>query len=167
MNNPALSDQIIAKLRTTTEVSQVIHALEEFSTTAFGPTNLPLQQQIFQKLPKEIADILIEKLTTAQPTPETKIVIKRQVNELLDKLRSCKSIKLTIAFQPDDTTITLFSDWIKTNINESALLDLQFDKSIVGGAQIIAGGVYKDYSVRKNLTNRFQIQKDEIMKLLT
>ena len=167
MNNPTLYDQIIIKLRTAAEVSQVIHALEEFSTTAFGHTNLPLQQQIFQKLPKEIADILIEKLTTAQPTPETKIVIKRQVNELLDKLRTCKSIKLTIAFQPNEATITLLSDWIKTNTNESALLDLQFDKSIVGGAQIITGGVYKDYSVRKNLTNRFQIKKDEIMKLLT
>jgi hypothetical protein len=162
-----LSNQIIAKLRTTAEVSLVIHALEEFYNTAFESTDMPLQQQIFQKLPKEIADILIQKLTTAQPTPETKIGIKRLVNELLDKLRTCKSIKLTIAFQPDDATITLFSDWIKTNTNESALLDLQFDKSIVGGAQIIAGGMYKDYSVRKNLTNRFQIQKDEIMKLLT
>jgi hypothetical protein len=167
MNNPAFSDQIITKLRTTAEVSQVIHALEEFSTTAFGPTNVPLQQQIFQKLPKEIADMLIKNLATQATTPETKIVIKRQVNELLDKLRTCKSIKLTIAFQPDDATISLFSDWIKTNTNESALIDLQFDKSIVGGAQIIVGGMYKDYSVRKNLINRFQIQKDEITKLLT
>ncbi len=166
MNNPALFDQIIVKLRTTTEVTQVIHSLEEFSGTAFGPTDIIAQQQIFQKLPKEIADMLINSLTKQSPTAEGKILIKRQVNELLDKLRSCKSVKLTIAFQPDDATVSLFSDWIKTNTNQSALLDLQFDRSIVGGAQVIAGGIYKDYSVRKNLINRYQIQRDEIMELL-
>ncbi|HSX08609.1 MAG TPA: F0F1 ATP synthase subunit delta, partial [Candidatus Saccharimonadales bacterium] len=113
-----------------------------------------------------IADILIAKLASAAPTPESKITIKREVNELLDKLRRCKSIKLTIAFQPDDATIALYSDWIKKNVNPDILLDLQFDRSIVGGAQIISGGKYKDYSVKKNLINRFQIQRDEILKLL-
>jgi len=166
MNDSALSEQIITKLHTIADTTQVIHCLEEFSSSSFSPTSLPEQQQIFRKLPKEIADILIAKLASVAPTPETKITTKREVNELLDKLRRCKSIKLTIAFQPDDATIALYSDWIKKNVNQDILLDLQFDRSIVGGARIIAGGKYKDYSVKKNLINRFQIQRDEILKLL-
>lgn len=165
MNNPVLFDQIMTKLRTTSEVSDVIHALEEFASSSFSPTKTSAQEQIFIKLPKETATIFI----TAFAKPSTaaeQITLKREVNELLTKLRTYKSIKITIAFQPDDATITFFSEWIKKNIGPGLLMDLQFDKSIVGGAQIIAGGVYKDYSVKKNLTNRFQIQKDEIMKLL-
>lgn len=165
MQNPAFFDEIISRLRTTSEVSDVIHALEEFASSSFSPTKTSAQEQIFKKLSKEIAAIFI----TAFAKPSTaaeQITLKREVNELLTKLRTCKSIKITIAFQPDEETINFFSDWIKRNVRPDLLIDLQFDKSIVGGAQIIAGGVYKDYSVKKNLTNRFQIQKDEIMKLL-
>lgn len=166
MTNSTLYDQIISKLRTTMEASDVVHCLEEFSGTSFSPSSKEMRIQIFQRLTKEVADILIAAFIKDSTDPEVQITIKRQGNELLDKLRTCKSIKMTIAFQPDETTITFFSDWVKKNIKPDLLLDLQFDKSIVGGAQIIAGGVYKDYSVRKNLINRFQIQREEIMELL-
>lgn len=165
MNDAALFDQIIVKIRTTSEASLVIHCLEEISSSSFSSTKIVEQQKTFRQLPKEIADIIIE--TFAKPAnPTDQISYKRQINKLLNKLRTSKNIKLTLAFQPDDATITFFSDWIKKNVKQDILIDLQFDKSIVGGAQIIAGGVYKDYSVKKNLTNRFQIQRDEIMKLL-
>jgi F0F1-type ATP synthase delta subunit len=166
MNSPTLFDQIIMKLRTTSEVSNVIHCLEEFSTTSFSEASAPAHVEIFRKLPKETADMLITTFIKQSIKAEDQILIKKEINELLDKLRTCKSIKLTIAFQPGENTITLFSDWIKKNVKPDLLIDLQFDKSIVGGAQIIAKGVYKDYSIRKNLTNRFQIQRDEIMELL-
>jgi F0F1-type ATP synthase delta subunit len=165
MNNPTLFDQIIVKLRTTTDAADVINSLEEFSGTSFS-SKATDRQEIFSKLPAGIGDILTASLEKPSQTPEDQIAIKREVNELLDRLRLCKNVKITIAFKPDDRTIALFSDWVKKNVSEELLLDIQFDKSIVGGVQIIAGGNYKDYSVRKNLINRFQIQREEIMKLL-
>lgn len=162
MNNSALFEQIIEKLRTTSEATSVIHCLEELSATSFEQTSSP---QIFKNLPKEIADILIS-IVTKPATQAEQIALKRELNELQTKLHACKSIRLTIAFQPDDTTLSFFSDWIKKNVRPDLLIDLQFDKSIVGGMQLIYGGVYKDFTVKKNLTNRFQIQRDEIIKLL-
>ena len=81
-------------------------------------------------------------------------------------MHTCKSLELTIAFQPNEETINLFSDWVKKNVEKDLLLDLHFDKGIVGGAVIISEGAYKDYSVRKKLSNRFQIQRDDILSLL-
>lgn len=167
MQNPALIDQLMSKLRLTSEITEVLNCLEEFTGTFFSAKTLEEQQLIFRALPQSIADILITAFAKESITPENQITVKRQIDELADKLRSCKSIQLTIAFQPDDATITLFSDWIKRNIRNDLLIDLKFDKSIVGGALIIAGGKYKDYSVRKNLSNRFQIQRDEILGLLS
>ncbi|HVA96346.1 MAG TPA: F0F1 ATP synthase subunit delta [Candidatus Acidoferrales bacterium] len=166
MSNSALFDQIIALLRTTSEVMQVLTCLEELTETFFSSKSAGDHQQVFRKLPKEISAILITGLASEPITPENQISIKRKIDELTDKLRTCKNIQLTIAFQPDEQTITLFSDWIKKNVSPELLIDMQFDKSIVGGAQIIAGGVFKDYTVRKSLANRFRIQRDDIMGLL-
>jgi ATP synthase delta (OSCP) subunit len=166
MKDSALFKQLIAKLRTKAEVADVLVCLEAFTGTFFSAKSLEEKQHIFGKLPKEVAELLIQAFATAPITPENQISIKRQVDELTDQLRTARSVQLTIAFQADEPAISYFSDWIKKNVNEELVLDLHYDKSIVGGALLIAGGAYKDYSVRKNLATRFQIQRDEIMEIL-
>src|SRR5260221_6391852 len=117
MNDSALFNEIIAKLRTTSEASDLTHYLEGFSgATSSVAKNLEDQKNL-SRLPKEVPLLLNQAFTKQSPTPEEQILIKRTANELLDKLRTCKTIILTIAFQPDDVTISFFSDWIKKNVN--------------------------------------------------
>src|SRR5579872_7245954 len=136
-NSPALFDQIIAYIRTTSDLNYVFSCLEEFIATFFAPKNLEEQQKIFRKLPLELADIFIHAFANAHITPENQIGIKKEIDDLIDKLHACKNLQLTIAFQPDEETITYFSDWIKKNVRKDLLIDLKFDKAIVGGALII------------------------------
>jgi F0F1-type ATP synthase delta subunit len=166
MQNPALFDQLISQIRTTSDANEVLASLNAFADTFFSAKSAADQQKIFNELPKAVADILIAAFATQPITPENQITIKRQIDELSDKLRACKSLQLTIAFQPTEETITFFSDWVKKNVKQDLLIDLQFDKSIVGGAQIIVGGIFKDYSVRRGLADRFRIQREDIMGLL-
>lgn len=166
MNDSALFDEVILYLRTISDVEQVLVCLEEFVGSFFSAKKLPEQQQIFRKLPKEIADLLIKAFASEAITPVNQITIKRNIDELSDQLRRCKTLQLTIAFRATEETITLFSDWVKKNINKNLIIDLHYDKTIVGGAVIVADGAYKDYSVKKNLAHLFQIQRDEIFGLL-
>jgi len=166
MQGPALYDQLTTLLRTTTDVSSVLLCLEEFAASFYSGKTHEEQQQILKKLSPQVSVLLTEAFAKELITPENQIRIKRQIDELTDKLRTSKKLQMTLAFQPDEETITIFSNWIKKNVAQDLLLELHFDKSIVGGAVIIAGGEYRDYSVRKNLSNRFQIQRDEIMGLL-
>jgi len=166
MEGPALFDQILARIRTKSDLLQLLSSLEEFIDTFFTPKTLEEQKQIFRKLPLELGNILIQAFTRETITPENQIRIKREIDELTDKLHTCKSMHLTIAFQANDETITYFSEWVKKNIRKDLLIDLHYDKTIGGGAVIIVDGAYKDYSVRKNLSNRFQIQKEDILGLL-
>ena len=166
MSGPALYDQIIQKLRTTSDVTHVLRCLEELDETIFSAKTPIEKGEIFREVPKDIADMLTAAFINLPATPENKIVLKREIDDLSDRLRGCKNIQLTIAFHPDEETITFFSEWVKKNVSPTILIDLQFDKTIVGGAQIIANGVFKDYSVRKKLANRFQIQREDIVALL-
>lgn len=166
MQDTSLFDQIITQLRTTAELTQVLRSLEAFPDTLFSGKTSEECRLVFKDLPKQLADVLVTHFCTEPLTPENQISIKRQIDEVSDKLRTCKSIQITIAFQPDEEVISLFSDWVKRNVSNELLLDIQLNKTIVGGAQIISAGKFKDYSVHKRLANKFQIQREDIMGLL-
>lgn len=167
MENSALFDQIISKVRLKSEMTSVLVCLDEFVNDFFAPKGSTNVQTVFDGLPAELAQLLKEAFLTETVTHENQAIVNKKVESLKDKLRTMPTIQLTLAFQPDEEAVQLFSDWVKTNVGPQTIIDLQFDKTIVGGALIVSGGQYKDYSVRKKLSGRFQIQRDEIMGLIT
>ncbi len=167
MDTTALFDQITSKLRLKSEMTAVLICLDEFSNNFFAPKGSTELQRIFDNLPHDLGQVLKDNLLKQEVTHESHGPISKSLEELKDKLRKLNVIQLTLAFQPDEDAITTFSEWVKKNVGPTAIIDLQFDKTIVGGALIISGGQYKDFSVRKKLAGRFQIQRDEIMGLLT
>jgi hypothetical protein len=166
MNDSAQFDQIVAKLRLKSDVTLALVCLDEFLTSFFNSNNNVNLGQLFNKLPKDLPAVFTEIFLKDPVTPENKVVYKNKAEALTLRLNNCKYVQMTLAFQPDENTISVFSEWVKKNVGFDTMIDLQFDQSIVGGAQIVAGGLYKDYSVRKNLAGRFQIQREEIMGML-
>jgi hypothetical protein len=167
MESSALFDQIAGKLRLKSEMTAIIICLDEYVNDFFAPKGSSMTQTVFEGLPPELGKILKDELLKDPVTHENQAIVNKRIDELKDKLRAMRVIQLTLAFQPDEEAIKLFSEWVKKNISPNTLIDLQFDKTIVGGALIISEGQYKDYSVRKKLAGRFQIQRDEIMGLLS
>ncbi len=167
MLDTALFEQIISKLRLKSEMTAVLICLDEFSNDFFAPKGDEEIQRVFDNLPPELGQILKDHLLKQEITHENHGLMTKAIDELKERLRTLNVIQLTLAFQPDEDAISIFSDWVKKNVGPTAIIDLQFDKTIVGGALIISSGQYKDYSVRKKLGGRFQIQREEIMGLLT
>ena len=162
-----LSNQVIAKLRTTAELKTVLICLEEFTASFFAPHEHENILALFEQLPNGLGMILKEVFFKTPITPQNENSLKKQVEMLQEKLNTCKTIQITLAFQPDDSTVELFSDWVKKNVSADTLIDLQYDRTIIAGVQLVANGVYKDYSLRKTLSNKFQLQKDDIEALIT
>jgi F0F1-type ATP synthase delta subunit len=167
METSDLYEKLIARLRLKSELNQVQLCLEEFLASFFAPKEHSEVMQLFDNLPNGISQIFKTTLLKEQITPANQGAVKKVVEKLQEKLATCKTIQITLAFQPDETAIELFSDWVKKNVDPGTLIDLQFDKTIVGGVLLVANGIYKDYSVRKALSNRFRIQKEEIMGLIS
>ena len=159
----ALFDKLIEKVRLKSEATQIIIALEEYLANSFAPPSHKIETPM-NGIPEAAASILKESVMNEKHEVSTET--KRTILELEEKLRRAPVIQLTLAFQPDEDAITEFADHVKKNLGTTTLMDLQYDKTIVAGALLIANGRYKDYSVRKKLADRFQIQKDEIMKLV-
>ena len=70
---------------------------------------------------------------------------------------------MSLAIDPTPETIDRLFDWVKKNLGEGIVLDIDKDESILGGAIISFDGIYNDLSLRKTLEGIFQTKKDEIM----
>lgn len=89
--------------------------------------------------------------------------IKNFLLGLKDQLHNLKVIKITLAFEPSQRTITNIFSWILGNIGFGIVLDINYDKTIIGGAVIYFEGKYKDFSLKKRLDTTFKNRREEIM----
>lgn len=85
--------------------------------------------------------------------------------ELEHAIRALKVIFLTIAFDPPQESIDLITSWVKTNIG-NIVLDIEYNKHLLGGVIISYQGNYRDLTTKKILKQRLQEKKDDILSLI-
>ena len=76
------------------------------------------------------------------------------IQELINAVSEISILKLVLAYSPRSTAITTLARWAKQNIGYSTAISISHDPSLVGGAQVMYMGSYKDYSLRKLLTTK-------------
>ncbi len=149
---------------------KVIEQLEEFSSEIDN-----ILSSLFKVKNRKIEEILDK--TMGQKTLK---IVKKLVQEnkidssdynSLDKLlngikqdfKKIRILKMSLAIDPTSEIIDHVFDWVKKNLGEGIVLDIDKDESIFGGAIISFNGIYKDLSLRRNLEGIFQTKKGEIM----
>lgn len=154
-------DTILSHIRTQEEAQELLHSLSSFESQIYSLKKSGLQDY-FSHLPKNISEAM-QMTFQGDVTEENMQKLHNDVKQLQDKIDHAKIVQLTLAFEVDEDAINLFSSWTKANIGPDALIAIQLDRTMVGGAIIVAGGQYRDYSVRKKLSQVFQIQKEDIL----
>jgi len=77
-------------------------------------------------------------------------------NKIQTRISSLPILSLTIAFEPIDETFKILSDWLALNIHREALLDINIDTKIIGGATVSFNGKYADCSIKPKFDQIFQ-----------
>ncbi len=81
---------------------------------------------------------------------------------LKNELKKLKEIQLTLAFEPTDATLEKIFLWVRENVGKGIILDLNYSKTISGGAVIIHKGKYRDYSLKKLIRNDLDTNKQKV-----
>jgi len=66
------------------------------------------------------------------------------------------TLPITLAFEPQDQTLKVLSDWFALNVKRQVLFDIKVDHSLVAGAAMTFNGKFLDFSVKPKF--------DEILK---
>lgn len=81
---------------------------------------------------------------------------------LKNELKKLKEIQLTLAFEPTDATLEKIFLWVRENVGKGIILDINYSKTLSGGAVIIHKGKYRDYSLKKLIRNDLDNNKQKV-----
>jgi len=117
-----------------------------------------LELVLAKRVRKEVADIFRKNLYQENLDKEDYFAkLEKEISRL-------KIIGLVVAFEPTEENIARIFDWISQKISRYIVLDINIDKNIIGGAVLVIGGKYKDYSVRRRLRDYFQENKAKLIE---
>ena len=78
-----------------------------------------------------------------------------QISQLIKQIESLKVVELALAIKPTQNFIEKILTFVETNFGSDIVLDLKFNPDLIAGAQIVYGGKYFDFSLKKSLEDYF------------
>ena len=79
-----------------------------------------------------------------------------QISQLIKQIESLKVVELALAIKPTQNFIEKILTFVETNFGSDIVLDLKFNPDLIAGAQVIYGGKYFDFSLKKSLEDYFK-----------
>ncbi|MCL4387150.1 hypothetical protein M1307_02000 [Patescibacteria group bacterium] len=100
---------------------------------------------------------LLEKINFDQSKAKTII------DQFEKELAGFKVLTLTIAFEPTESLIAKVNRWVKENLGEKIVVDFRKNAEIIAGAEVVLGGIYKDYGFTQILRDKLVSDREGIM----
>ncbi len=91
--------------------------------------------------------------------------LEEKFSGIRQKIEAIKTIRLTLAIAPDDRLLTRIKGWANSNFGENYVLEIAVQQEIIGGAIVIVGGIYHDFSLSKKVDTLVADQKSEILDM--
>jgi F0F1-type ATP synthase delta subunit len=105
----------------------------------------PVLQEILGMKKKDLLMTLIHKENI---NTDSAADLKKFFLTMQDTLIKLPVITLTIAFEPQETTLQVLSDWFSFNLKKQVLFDIETNTQLIAGAKIKYNGTYADFSVK-------------------
>jgi len=155
---------IILKIRTTEERDSLYQGLEALEEVQYRLDSDEEKKIIQTKIPSVVAADLQEVLHDSfyEKIPARK---NEFLQKLKDRLNSLRILKIDLSFEPKVETIQRISRFLKENVGDDVILDIGFDRTIVGGARIIFGGRYFEETLDKILAREFEQNRNIIVEM--
>lgn len=166
LNTSSIYFDLVNSLRTVEESNNIIALIEELKGSTFQIKKNGFKSLLNNSTLTRAGALLKELLVKHKVNLSDQIEIEKFLEAIRDSLKKLRSINLTLSFIPNDKMLDRLSAWIKTNISDGIMLDIQYEPSIIGGIKISYYGMYKDYTLDKTINQMLQTQKEQITKLI-
>lgn len=113
-------------------------------------------EMLHMHLPYEKKEKLLALMRIHQIPLTDASLIQQFLQQLISRSQELPVITITLAFEPKQQLVTSLSAWFAVHAKKAVLLDILVDKKLIGGAIIASNGIYKDYSVKKILEEKYK-----------
>lgn len=154
MNNPELFLEITGTIFTTTQANNFVTQLDDVINSLFV-TRENIEKKLDKILPfekKERISILCQKNNIDINDLN---LMQKFLSNLKDHIKKLPIINLQIAYDAAEKNIIDISSWFTLNLKQKILINVTINKKLIGGAIIGYNGIYKDYSLKKRLDEKY------------
>jgi len=157
---------IIKETRTKDDVRMLRAGIEVLEMNLYGVGAKSWDSVLDKILPERFSanfkDLLAQFSEAEQPE-----AIKEILSDLKKAVSKFRPLKIDLAFEPTNEIIDQLNFWVDEELGLEVVLDIGYEKTLLGGARIAFAGKYGDFSAAKMITEILQSEKEKILKEIT
>lgn len=158
---------ILTTIRTKGDVDHLVHEVDLLLEGLFRLKNGSFEELLKTSVRLDTKDLLVSVCQKEGIDSKEGEKIKKFLEDLKEEILKLKAFKITLAFDPTEKTINKLSSWVKINMGENIILEIEKDTSLLGGAVFVNEGKYMDFSLRKKIEEVFENKKEEIASAIS
>ena len=155
-----MTSKLISAIRTRSEADELISEIELLKNSLYEDGEKSYRSTLENNVRYWVVSIINEE--TLDKTKD----IEKYLETLLEDISHLKEIKLTLAFEPRNSGINMFLEYLRENVDKDLILEIDHDPKILGGTIISYKGNYHDYSLVRVFNDEFEENRDHIMRIL-
>lgn len=157
---------IIKETRTVDDLRIIRAGIEALEMGLYG-IGIKSWHNVLDKVLPEKFSVHLRDLLAGWPVAEQQEVLKELLAELKSVISKFKTLKIDLAFEPTNEVINQLNFWVDEKLGLEVVLDLGYEKTLIGGARIIFKGQYGDFSTVKLLEDILRREKKSILQEVT
>ncbi len=149
--------KILKAVWTKEDLNLLLQAVEEVKRNTYqtGAHNLGgvLEKWLPKRLAHPLEEVWLEYLGGNQSHTQGEFI-----DNLKLEFKKLRVLKLYLAWEPSTETLERIENWIKKEVGENVILEIELDTAILGGAKIAFAGKFREITLHQLIDNYFQEQ---------
>lgn len=139
-------NEILNHITTTKERDELLSFLDLLKGKAFDP-GLNLNEFINLACPQKYIGLVKQIFTGGSGSVQSEQILTK-VKEIEEKLKSLPHVTLTLAHEPDQSSIDIVERFFRQTLERPVVIEFIKDPTIIGGSVIESNGYVFEYSFR-------------------
>lgn len=165
-------NDILSLLHTKQEADNLTAGIDSLLSSLYKK-DVDVKMLISKTIPASVSGSILDDLAKQNVALQNLEIIQTYFEDLKTKTESLKIFSLTIPFQPTYSFVKTLHQWVIENlpadrqgVGQGIVLNLQIDPTLRAGSIVEYEGIYRDYSIKKQLEEVFMNKKEEVLKSL-
>lgn len=150
MNQAPQASDLVRFVKTHEEALHFMGELDQLRGSLYT-TQGSFEEKANKFLPYDKKDQLLHLCAEYKVDASNMTALKEFLDACIEAIQQAPIVALEVALSPTDQTVSKLLNWLRIHVAPSAVIDIQVNKTLIGGATIACKGKFVDYSVKKKL----------------
>ena len=166
MNVKEKIELIFKHIRTAEEREEVEGAITVLRESRYHESgSFDIGEILREKVSRKIASIFQEVIASDEYRKDS-ATSEIFFSELEKSVRAMRPLSITLAVEPDEKTIERASSWVTREVGKDIYLVFKRDGRVLGGAELVFAGRYRDFSLAWRLETFFWARKEDVRSMI-